>query len=80
MQKKRVCTYIGLNVVLAVVRAIFGPVFVCFLGPQTGQKWGFLEISLNVIILPSTDRFVSFGDTLPNNNRSPVGEIVTPSL
>ena len=78
MQKKRVCAYIGLNVVLAVLRAIFRPFFVCFLGPQTGQKWGFLEISLNVIILPSTDRFVSIGDTLPNNNRSPVGEIVTP--
>ena len=78
LQKLCVCAYFGHNVVLSTVRAIFGPFFVYFLGPQTSPKWGFPRISLNVTISPSTGRFVSIDDTLSNINRSPVGEIVNP--
>ena len=78
LQEICVCAYIGPNVILTVVRAIFGVEYHCFLGPEKGRKWGFCEISLNVTIYPSTGGFMVFGNSWVNNNCSPVGQILTP--
>ena len=60
LQKKRVYAYFDHKVTLSTVRSILGAYFNRYWGPQKGSNMGLLGISLNIIIWPTRDRFVSF--------------------